>query len=75
VTDKQPDVCPGQGRGQQTIAALDEASPGFRALVRTLVDRKVALTSTLTIFETLTPGLPMPPADQLRVPEFLCPVQ
>ena len=25
VPDKQPDVCPGQGRGQQTIAALDEA--------------------------------------------------
>ena len=24
VADKQPDVCPGQATGQQTIAALDE---------------------------------------------------
>lgn len=24
VPTKQPDVCPGQGTGQQTIAALDE---------------------------------------------------
>jgi enamidase len=68
VTDKQPDGCPGQGRGQQTVAALDEASPGFRALVRTLVERKVALTSTLTIFETLTPGRPVPPGLDVLLP-------
>jgi enamidase len=68
VTDKQPDVCPGQGRGQQSIAALDERSPGFRALVRTLVERKVALTSTLTIFETLTPGRPVPPGLDVLLP-------
>ena len=24
VADKQPDVCQGQGRGQQSVAALDE---------------------------------------------------
>ena len=68
VTDKQPDVCPGQGQGQQTIAALDEASPRFQALVRTLVERKVALTSTLTIFETLTPGRPTPPGLDVLLP-------
>jgi enamidase len=68
VTDRQPDVCPGQGRGQQSIAALDERSPGFRALVRTLVERKVALTSTLTIFETLTPGRPVPPGLDVLLP-------
>ena len=53
VSDKQPDVCPGQGRGQQTVAALDENGEPFKALVRKLVDRQVALTSTLTVFETL----------------------
>jgi imidazolonepropionase-like amidohydrolase len=68
VTDKPPDVCPGQGRGQQTIAALDETSPAFQALVRTLVERKVALTSTLTIFETLTPQRPMPPGLDVLLP-------
>jgi imidazolonepropionase-like amidohydrolase len=61
VADKQPDVCPGQARGQQTIAALDENGAPFQALVKKLVDRKVALTSTLTVFETFTPGRPMPP--------------
>jgi Amidohydrolase family len=61
VTDKQPEVCPGQGRGQQTIAALDENGEPFKALVKKLVDKHIALTSTLTVFETLTPGRPLPP--------------
>src|SRR5688500_7144386 len=51
VTGKKPDECPGQGRGQQAIAALDETSEPFKALVKKLVDRRVALTSTLTVFE------------------------
>jgi enamidase len=68
VADKQPDACPGQGRGQQTIAALDEGSASFQSLVRTLVERKVALTSTLTIFETLTPGRPVPPGLDVLLP-------
>src|SRR5215468_8794603 len=61
VADKQPDVCPGQARGQQTIAALDENGAPFQALVKRLLDRKVALTSTLTVFETFTRGRPVPP--------------
>lgn len=61
VAEKTPDECPGQGRGQQTILALDENGEPFRALVRLLVDRGVALTSTLTVFETFTPGRPRPP--------------
>ncbi|MBI3493463.1 MAG: hypothetical protein HY047_17030 [Acidobacteria bacterium] len=47
VADKEPDVCPGQARGQQTIATLDENGAPFKALVRKLVDKHVALTSTL----------------------------
>src|SRR5262249_11854865 len=46
---------------QQTIAALDENGEPFKALVKRLVDKHVALTSTLTVFETFTPGRPMPP--------------
>jgi imidazolonepropionase-like amidohydrolase len=61
VADKQPDLCPGQGAGQQTITALDETSEAFRTLVKKLVDKRVALTSTLTVFETFTPGRPLPP--------------
>lgn len=68
VSDKQPDACPGQGRGQQTLAALDENDPAFQTLVKKLVDRRVALTSTLTIFETLTPGRPIPPGLEVLTP-------
>jgi len=70
VADKQPDVCPGQARGQQTIAALDEQSPAFTALVKKLVDRHVALTSTLTVFETFTPGRPLPPGLEVLTPQL-----
>ncbi|HYN09068.1 MAG TPA: amidohydrolase family protein [Vicinamibacterales bacterium] len=68
VPAKAPDVCPGQGAGQQAIAALDEQGEPFRALVKKLVDRRVALSSTLTVFETLTPGRPKPPGLEVLVP-------
>ncbi len=70
VADKKPDACPGQGQGQQTINALDPASIQFKTLVKTLVDRKVALTSTLTVFETFTPNRPMPPGVEVLVPHL-----
>ena len=70
VANKQADTCPGQGQGQQSIAALDEKSEPFRQLIKTLVDRKVALTSTLTVFETFTPGRPMPPGVEVLVPQL-----
>jgi enamidase len=70
VDNKQPDVCPGQGVGQRAIAALDENGEPFKALVKKLVDRHVALTSTLTVFETFTPGRPMPPGLDVLLPEL-----
>jgi len=70
VANKQPDRCPGQGTGQQSIASLDPESAPFKALVKTLVDRKVALTSTLTVFETFTPGRPMPPGIDVLLPDL-----
>ena len=69
VSDKQPDVCPGQGRGQQSLAAVDENGAAFKTLVAKLVAKKVVLTSTLTVFETFTPGRPVPPGlDILTAP-------
>jgi enamidase len=70
VPDKQRDVCPGQPRGQQTVAALDEHGEPFTRLVKKLIDRHVALTSTLTVFETLAPGRPMPPGLDVLLPEL-----
>ena len=68
VPSKAPDACPGQGAGQETIAALDEQGEPFRTLVKKLVDRRVALTSTLTVFETYTPGRPKPPGLEVLLP-------
>ena len=70
VTDKQPDVCPGQRVGQETIATLDEKSLPFLSLVKKLVEKHVALTSTLTVFETFTPGRPVPPGLDVLLPEL-----
>jgi enamidase len=70
VADKQPDVCPGQALGQQAIAALDEHGVPFTSLVKKLVDRRVALTSTLTVFETLTRGRPLPPGLDVLTPQL-----
>jgi imidazolonepropionase-like amidohydrolase len=71
VTDKQPDVCPGQGRGQQTVTAVDTNGDAFKALMKKLLAKNVALTSTLTVFETFTPGRPKPPGLDVLVPELL----
>jgi imidazolonepropionase-like amidohydrolase len=70
VPDKKPDECPGQGRGQQTITALDENGAPFKALVQKLVDKRVSLTSTLTVFETFTPGRPLPPGLEVLTPQL-----
>ena len=70
VADKKPDVCPGQAVGQTSIAALDTAGAPFKSLVAELVKRRVALTSTLTVFETFTPGRPEPPGLDVLVPEL-----
>ena len=70
VADKKPDECPGQAVGQKTIAALDENGAPFKALVQTLIKANVALTSTLTVFETFTPGRPKPPGIEVLTPQL-----
>jgi len=70
VDQKQPDVCPGQAQGQQAVAALDEHGAPFQALLKKLIDRGVALTSTLTVFETLTRARPTPPGLDVLAPQL-----
>ena len=55
--DKRPDECPPNGVSA-AIAALDVEAAPVQALIRELVARHVAVTSTLTVFETFTPGRP-----------------
>ena len=59
VPGKQPDVCP--PRSTARLADLDVDSPQVKSLIDFLVARHVALTSTLTVFETFTPGRPQAP--------------
>ncbi|MEA3247850.1 MAG: amidohydrolase family protein [Gemmatimonadota bacterium] len=70
VKDKKPDDCPGQGAGQATIAQLDANDPQFTSLVSYLVAKRVAVTSTLTVFETFTPGRPLPPGLDILTPQL-----
>ena len=70
VTDKRPDECPGQAKGQASLGAVDPESESVKSLIADLVRHKVALTSTLTVFETLTPGRPMPPGLDVLDPQL-----
>lgn len=57
--NKEPDRCPAAGlRG---LVELDVASEPVQRLIRHLVERRVAITSTLPVFETSTPGRPRAP--------------
>ena len=64
VSGKRPDECP-PGGVAASVAALDVAGPPVQGLIRDLVARHVAVTSTLTVFETFTPGRPEAPPGAL----------
>jgi enamidase len=67
---KQLDVCP--PLSQQALADLDVNSPEVKSLIDLLVKRHVTLTSTLTVFETFTPGRPEAPerARAMLIPQL-----
>jgi len=52
---KELDKCP-KGSGEQTLVNMDPEGADAKALIATLVAHKVALTSTLPVFETRAPG-------------------
>jgi len=68
VKEKQPDLCPGQSVGMTALGGVDPQSPEFTSLVQHLIARHVAVTSTLTVFETFTPGRPVPPGVDMLDP-------
>ncbi len=53
VKDKQPDECPGQTRVLEGL--LQAGWSSIQPLIAKLVARRVAITSTLTVFETFVP--------------------
>jgi imidazolonepropionase-like amidohydrolase len=52
---KAPDMCP-QSVGLPTLLGMEPESPAATALIKLLVERKVAITSTLAVFEQFVPG-------------------
>jgi len=58
---KKPDVCPG-GDPREGLAKLDIQSGPVQDMIKDLVQRKVAITSTLAVFETL--GSNRPPMER-----------
>ncbi len=71
VKDKQPDACPRSADVAQSFATLDPKSPEVKSLIKWMVDHHLALTSTLTVFETFVAGRPKAPqgALDLMLPE------
>ncbi len=68
VPGKKLDTCSGRGGAAQSmLAQTDPESAHVQALFQYLIDKKIAVTSTLTIFETFTPGRPMPPGTDVLI--------
>ena len=53
---KQPDVCPDPRAAAAHLATMSVDGAPIQGLIRHLVDRHVAVTSTLPVFETFVPG-------------------
>jgi imidazolonepropionase-like amidohydrolase len=53
---KQPDVCPDTKAAVAHLATLKVDGPEIRGLIKHLVAKHVAVTSTLPVFETFVPG-------------------
>src|SRR3954463_644745 len=70
VANKKPDECPGQTKGQNAVNATDPSGDAVRSLIADLVAHHVAITSTLTVFETFVPGRPLPPGLEVLDPQL-----
>ena len=82
VGGKRPDQCPDDlsagfgpnlGARGQALRELDADGPEIRALIKHLVDRGVALTTTLVVYEAGTPG--RPPASQAALDVMAPPIR
>jgi imidazolonepropionase-like amidohydrolase len=58
VPGKKPDVCPPQSETVTNLTKLDIDGAPVREMIRDLVARKVAVTSTLAVFEAFLPDRP-----------------
>jgi imidazolonepropionase-like amidohydrolase len=56
VPDKKPGVCPSGSAGTQALLGQEVTGKGIQETIRDLVAHRVAVTSTLPVFETLVAG-------------------
>ena len=68
---KRPDECPDWGASVGELAGMDVEGAPIKQTIRELVNRRVAITSTLAVFETLTgrPGSLDPRTQGALAPE------
>ncbi len=66
VQEKSPDDCPGRNDWTDSFAELPVDGPKAQSLIKYLIEKGVALTSTLPVFETFTPGRPSAPNGALN---------
>lgn len=70
---KAPDVCPEQNQVTESLLKLDLESAPAQKMIHELVQRRVAVTSTLPVFETSLPG--RPPLRQAVLDSMAVPAQ
>jgi len=72
VRTKRPDECPSSGDTLDSLNALDPDGPEVGAFMQMLIAHHVALTSTLTVFETFASARPEAPeaARALLIPQL-----
>lgn len=58
VPGKKPDVCPSYQEADAALSKLDVMSAPVQEMIRGLVSHHVAVTSTLSVFESLLPNRP-----------------
>ena len=65
--EKKPDVCPNPNQAVAAAAKLDISSEPIQTTIKTLVEKHVALTSTLPVFEQFVPSRPDVPQRVLEL--------
>lgn len=73
VPDRKPDTCPGGRATSASWERMEIEGEAVQSLIRELVAKKVAVTSTLAVMESSNPTRPLMPARQqaLMAPESL----
>jgi len=71
-SQKKPGVCPGQHPPQAELAKMDVEGPEIQGTIKDLITHRVAVTSTLAIFESFVPNRP-PMSEEMRVRASLLP--